>query len=341
MRLQEGNYMVLNAMRNNGNLLEIFKKYSVLILLVFFITIASFVSSNFFSLSNFLNILQSYAAPGVIAIGMTFTILSSGTDLSVGSFAALGGMVAALLLTRGIPVPACVVIAVAIGGFLGTVNGLVITFFNMTPFIVSLATMVSIRGLAMLTTDGKVISGLIRIGKDGSAGAAFCSLGGGTFDVLGARIPIAGLTWILFTIVAAYVLRYTMFGRGLYAIGGNREAAMLSGMRVKLYNTLAWTVSGITATYAGVMLTAWLTVAQPTLASGFELDAIAATVIGGTAMSGGKGGVVGTFAGVLILAIITNLFNLMGLPSYYQQIFKGIIIIAALLLNQFVSRENQ
>jgi ribose transport system permease protein len=329
----------------NGNaghidIVGLFKKYSVLILLVFFIFVASLVSGNFFSVSNFLNILQSYAAPGIIAIGMTFTILSSGTDLSVGSFAALGGMVSALLLTRNLPVGACVAAAVVIGGLLGTVNGLIITFFNMTPFIVSLATMVSIRGLAMLTTDGKVISGLVRLGEDGSAGALFCFLGGGTINAGNARIPVAGITWILLTIVMAYVLRYTMFGRGLYAIGGNREAAMLSGMRVKLYNTLAWTVSGITATYAGVMLTAWLTVAQPTLASGFELDAIAATVIGGTAMSGGKGGVIGTFAGVLILAIITNLFNLVGLPSYYQQIFKGIIIVAALLLNQFVSRET-
>ena len=321
------------------NIVELFKKYSVLFLLGFFILVASLVSSNFFSISNFLNLLQSYAAPGVIAIGMTFTILSSGTDLSVGSFAALGGMVSALLLTRGVPVGVSVIIAVAIGSLLGTVNGLVITLFKMTPFIVSLATMVSIRGLAMLTTDGKVISGLIKLGKDGASGAAFCYLGGGTIDVAGARIPVAGITWILLTVITAYILRYTMFGRGLYAIGGNKEAAMLSGMRVKLFSTLAWTVSGMTAAYAGVMLTAWLTVAQPTLAGGFELDAIAATVIGGTAMSGGKGGVIGTFAGVFILAIITNLFNLMGLPSYYQQIFKGIIIISALLLNQFVSRE--
>jgi ribose transport system permease protein len=328
-----------NVLSGKIDIVEIFKKYSVLILLLFFIIVASIVSGDFLSVSNFLNILQSYAAPGVIAIGMTFTILSSGTDLSVGSFAALGGMVSALLLTRDVPVPVCIAVALIIGGLLGTVNGLIITFFNMTPFIVSLATMVSIRGLAMLTTDGKVISGLIRIGENGATGEVFCFLGGGTIDVMDARIPIAGLTWIFFTIITAYVLRYTVFGRGLYAIGGNREAAMLSGMRVKLFNTLAWTVSGITATYAGVMLTAWLTVAQPTLASGFELDAIAATVIGGTAMSGGKGGVVGTFAGVLILAIITNLFNLIGLPSYYQQIFKGIIIVAALLLNQFVSRE--
>lgn len=318
------------------NIGELFKKYSVFFILIFLIVIASIVSPHFFTLSNFLNLLQSNAAPGIIAIGMTFTILSSGTDLSVGSFAALGGMVSAMLLTSGFPVVFCVIGAILVGGALGTVNGLIITYFKLAPFIVSLATMVSVRGLAMLTTDGRVISGLMRLGPQG---VAFCFLGGGAINIGDVRVPIAGITWILLTIIAAYVLRYTVFGRALYAIGGNREAAILSGMRVKLYSTLAWTVSGMTAAYAGLMLTAWLTVAQPTLAVGFELNAIAATVIGGTLMSGGKGGVLGTFAGVFILAIITNIFNLMGVPSFYQQIFKGIIIISALLLNQFVSRD--
>jgi len=320
------------------NIGEIFKKHSVFFILGFLILIASLVSPHFFTISNFLNLLQSNAAPGIIAIGMTFTILSSGTDLSVGSLAALGGMVSAMLLTLGLPVGFCVIAAVLIGGALGTVNGLIITYFKLAPFIVSLAAMVSIRGLAMLTTDGRVISGLMRLGPRGEA---FCFLGGGAFTVGDVRIPVAGITWILLTIVAAYVLRYTVFGRALYAIGGNREAAILSGMRVKLYSTLAWTVSGMTAAYAGIMLTAWLTVAQPTLGVGFELNAIAATVIGGTLLSGGKGGVIGTFAGVFILAIITNIFNLMGVPSFYQQIFKGLIIISALLLNKFVSMEGK
>ncbi len=315
---------------------EILKKYSVLILLVVFIIIASIVSKSFFTLSNFFNLLQSYAAPGIIAIGMTYTILSSGTDLSVGSVAALAGMTSALMLSLGAPVAVAVVVGVGVGALLGTVTGLIITFFNLAPFIVSLATMVSARGLALLTTDGKVISGLAKM----VGGEEFCFLGGGSFPVGDLKLPFAGITWILVTIVAAYVLRYTVFGRGLYAIGGNREAAMLSGVRVKLFSTLAWTISGMTAAYAGIMLTAWLTVAQPTLAQGFELDAIAATVIGGTSMLGGRGGVFGTLAGVFILAIITNLFNLMGLPSYYQQIFKGVIIVGALLLNRVVARDD-
>ncbi|MDR1954104.1 MAG: ABC transporter permease [Clostridiales Family XIII bacterium] len=321
------------ASLNKETVVELIKKYSVMLLLIVFVIIASMVSNSFFTLSNFFNILQSYAAPGIIAIGMTFTILSSGTDLSVGSVAALAGMVSASLLAQGFPVGISIILGIIMGGLLGTITGLIITFFQLEPFIVSLATMVSARGLAMLTTDGKVISGLIKL--DG--GDTFCYLGGGSFEILGERLPFAGLTWVAITLVMAYILKYTNFGRGLYAIGGNKEAALLSGVRVKLFNTLAWTISGMTAAYGGIMLTSWLTVAQPTLASGFELDAIAAVVIGGTAMTGGKGGVGGTLVGVFILAIITNLFNLMGLPSYYQQIFKGIIIVGALLLNRVVS----
>lgn len=328
------------AKLKDNSYIQALKKYSVLILLIIFIIIASIASDSFFTLSNFLNIMQSYAAPGIIAIGMTFTILSSGTDLSVGSVAALAGMISAILLADGYPVWVSVLAGVLAGGILGTLTGLIIVFFDIAPFIASLATMVSARGLSMLTTDGGVISGLIKLGEDGATGKAFCYLGGGYISIGSLNVPFAGITWILLTLIAAYVLKYTIFGRNLYAIGGNKEAAMLSGVPVKRYSTLAWTISGMTAAYAGIMLTAWLTVAQPTLNQGSELDAIAATVMGGTSMNGGKGSVFGTLAGVLILAIITNLFNLVGLPSYYQQIFKGIIIIGAMLLNRFVSQKE-
>lgn len=328
------------AKLKDNSYIQALKRFSVLILLIVFIIIAAIASESFFTLSNFLNIMQSYAAPGIIAIGMTFTILSSGTDLSVGSVAALAGMISAILLADGYPVWVSVIGGILAGGALGTLTGLIIVFFDIAPFIASLATMVSARGLAMLTTDGGVISGLIKLGENGATGKAFCYLGGGYIQLGSVNVPFAGFTWILLTLIAAYVLKYTIFGRNLYAIGGNKEAAMLSGVPVKRYSTLAWTISGMTAAYAGIMLTAWLTVAQPTLNQGAELDAIAATVMGGTAMNGGKGSVFGTLAGVLILAIITNLFNLIGLPSYYQQIFKGIIIIGAMLLNRFVSQKE-
>ncbi len=318
--------------------LKIFlKRYNTILLIALFVIISTILSENFLTFSNMSNILQSYAAPGIIAIGMTLTMLTGGVDLSVGSVAALSAMVSAMLFSQGIhPFPA-IAVGIIVGGALGTVTGLIVTFARLEPFICSLAMMVSARGLALLATDANVISGLKRMPN----GELFCFIGGGSIDLGFMKFPVAGLAWILITIAVALLLKYTIFGRSLYAIGGNREAAILSGIRVKLYGTLVWTCSGLTAGFAGIMLTAWLTTAQPTIGSGFELDAMAAAVVGGTSMSGGKGGVIGTFGGVILLAIITNIFNLVGLESYYQQILRGVIIIAALLLNTFVSRTGK
>lgn len=324
------------TLRQKLTVKQFLKRYSTFVLLVVFIIIASCLSDSFFTLSNLSNILLSYAAPGIIAIGMTFVILTGGVDLSVGSVAALAAMVSAMCLVQGVPVFVSVLLGVLVGGLFGTITGLIVTFAGLEPFICSLATMVSARGMAMLTTDGKTISGL----KSLAGGEDFCYLGGGSIDLGFMKLPVAGLTWIGITIVTAIILKYTLFGRGVYAIGGNKEAAILSGVRVKTFGTLVWTISGMLAGYAGIMTISWLTTAQPTISNGAELDAIAAAVIGGTSMTGGKGGMVGTFAGVVLLAIITNIFNLLGMQSYWQQIFKGIIIIAALLLNLFVSKQD-
>lgn len=327
----------MERIKKNLNIKEILKRYNVLVLLIFFIVVASIASENFFSLKNFMNILRAYAAPGIMAIGMTFVVLTGGIDLSVGSLAALAGMISGILLSKGMPVGVAVIAAVASGVILGTITGIVVTKFDLPPFIASLAMMVAGRGLTLLTTDGGVISGLIKIGENGATGRAFNFLGNG--QLFG--IPFAGITWILLTVISAYVLKYTLFGRSLYAIGGNKESAFLSGIRINLYNTLVYSISGALAAYAGIMLTAWLTVAQPTLGEGAELNAIAATVLGGTSLSGGTGGVIGTFGGVILLAIITNLFNLIGLASYYQQIFMGVIIVVALLLNKVVITKDK
>lgn len=311
---------------------EILKKYNLMVLLLFFIIVATIASGNFFSLNNFMNILRAYAAPGIIAIGMTFVVLTGGIDLSVGSLAALAGMISGICLFNGTSVFVAVAAGVASGAVLGTITGVLVTKFDLPAFIASLAVMVAGRGLTLLTTNGGVVSGLIKIGENGDIGRAFNFLGNG--DIFG--IPFAGITWIVLTFLTAYLLKYTLFGRSLYAIGGNKESAYLSGIRISLYNTLVYTISGAFAAYSGVMLTAWLTVAQPTLGNGAELDAIAATVLGGTSLAGGTGGVIGTFGGVVLLAIITNLFNLIGLESYFQQIFMGVIIVVALMLNRVV-----
>ena len=282
---------------------ELLKKYNLLFLLLFFVIVATIVSKDFFSINNFMNILRAYAAPGVIAIGMTFVVLTGGIDLSVGSLAALAGMISGICLINDTSVFVAVTASVLSGVVLGTITGILVTKFELPAFIASLAVMVAGRGLTLLTTNGGVISGLIKLGKGGVVGKAFNFLGNGY--ILG--IPFAGVTWIALTLLSAYVLKYTLFGRSLYAIGGNRESAFLSGIRINLYNTLVYTISGALAAYSGVMLTAWLTVAQPTLGNGAELDAIAATVLGGTSLSGGTGGVLGTFGGVVLLLSLIHI----------------------------------
>ena len=154
-------------------------------------------------------------------------------------------------------------------------------------------------------------------------------------------MAISGIFWILLTILFVLILKYSVFGRSLFAIGGNREAAMLSGIKTKKKYALTYMLSGLLAGYAGILTASWMSTGQPTAGDGYELDAIAASVIGGASLSGGIGSIAGTFGGVFLLRIITNIFNLVGLPSYYQRIAKGIIIIIALLLNHFVSQDSK
>ena len=309
------------------NVTELLARYNLLILLMVFIIIASALSPKFLTLKNFLNLIQQSSIPGMIAIGMTFVILVAGIDLSVGSIAALAGMVAAILISTGIPIPLAIFAALFVGAVLGFVNGFLSTKFNIPAFIATLAMMVSARGLALLLTNGKPVFGLPE---------SFGVLGGGFIGVF----PVSGLIWIALTIIAAVILKYTAFGRNLYAVGGNPESAHLSGIRVDRHLISVFVISGILSALAGIVLASWLTVGQPTAAKGAELNAIAAVVLGGTGLFGGTGGVLGTFAGVLLLSIITNIFNLLGLASYYQDIFMGLIIVLALILNKYVKGSN-
>jgi len=302
---------------------DFLKKYNLMILLLLFIIIASMLSPNFFTVKNFLNLLQQSSITGIIAVGMTCVILIGGIDLSVGSIAALSGMSCSILITNGVPIFFAIIISMILGALIGSLAGLVIGRFKLPAFIATLAMMEIARGLALLTTGGKPVFGLL-----------------GSFRLLGAgfigQVPISGIVWILISIGFAIMLKYTQFGRSLFAIGGNKEAAMLSGIKINKNLTIVYLISGTLSAFAGVIMASWLSVGQPTAAKGIELDAIAAVVLGGTSLAGGKGGVIGTFGGVFLMAIITNLFNLIGLPSYYQQIFKGLIIIFALLLNKVV-----
>lgn len=302
---------------------QLIGKYNLLVLLLAFIVIASTLSPKFLTLQNFLNLLQQSSVTGIMAIGMTFVIIIAGIDLSVGSIAALSGMVVAILISGGWGIPLAVLGSLGTGALLGFINGYVSTKFTIPAFIATLAMMVSARGLALLVTNGKPVFGLPE---------QFSFLGAGFIG----KLPVSGLLWILLTLLAAFVLKYTPYGRNLYAVGGNTEAAHLSGIRVKSHLISVYVISGVLCALAGIVLASWLTVGQPTAAKGAELNAIAAVVLGGTSLSGGIGGVWGTFAGVLLMSIITNIFNLVGLASYYQDVFMGLIIISALALNKFV-----
>jgi ribose transport system permease protein len=314
--------------RNERSIMDLVKKYNLLLLLVLFIAISTSISPNFLQLNNFNNLMQSASFGGIIAIGMTFVILIGGIDLSVGMTANFAGMVCAYLLVNGIPVFLSIIIAVLGGSFLGLISGIVITYFRLPPFIGTMSVMTIAQGLALFITNGKVVNKLPN---------AFKTIG--SSRVIGG-FPLLGLIWIIITVIAALILKFTPFGRRIYAIGGNKEAAFLSGIKIRLYSILCYVISGSLSALTGVLLASYLTVGQPTAMQAGELSAIAAVAIGGTSMNGGVGGVIGTFGGVVLLQIITNIFNLIGMPPYFHYIFQGVIIILALVLNSFVVKKS-
>ncbi|WP_330502410.1 ABC transporter permease [Peribacillus frigoritolerans] len=302
---------------------NILKKYNLFLIFLGFILIGSILSDQFLSVQNLLNLLQQSSFVGIVSIGMTFVILVAGIDLSVGAVLALTGMLVSILLGTGMNPILAIVITLITGAFLGFVNGFVSTKFKVPAFIATLAMMVSARGLALLSTNGEPIYDLPE---------GFTALGGNVFG----KIPFTAIVWIALTIVALVVLKFTTFGRKIYAVGGNEESSRLSGIPVEKYVTWCFVIAGLLSAVAGILMSAWLTVGQPTAGTGLELDVIAAVVIGGTSLMGGKGSIGGTFIGVLIMSMIVNIFNLLGLSSYYQSIFMGLIIVLALIMNQYI-----
>ena len=311
------------------DLVDFIKKYNLFMLLLFFVLIAVILSPRFLTWQNFFNLLQQSAVGGIVAVGMTFVIITGGIDLSVGSNVALAGMISSILAKDlGCSTFISMFAAIALGAFTGFITGSIITRFNLPDYIASMAMMISLRGVALLLTNGKPVFGL---------SDSFRFLGSGfLFDM----IPISGIIWIIITCTAAFFLKYTPLGRSFYAIGGNNTAAWLSGILIKRNKTVAYILSGLLAAFAGVMLASWLSTGQPNAGSGIETDAIASTVIGGASLAGGIGGVWGTFGGVFLLSIITNILNLVGVPSYFQQIVKGAIILTALIGNNFITRKK-
>jgi ribose/xylose/arabinose/galactoside ABC-type transport system permease subunit len=307
----------LSAARQFGTLIG-------LVVLGGFLTV---LSPHFLSVSNLLNIAQQTSINAVVAVGMTFVIISGGIDLSVGSLVALSGVVLGSALQAGVPMPAALAVALAAGAACGLVNGVLVSRGGLPPFIVTLGMMSVARGTALVFTEGRPISGFE---------PGFRSLATGTLLFIPAPIVIMAVVYA----VAHLVLTRTTFGRYVYAIGGNEEAARLSGVPVLFHKTVIYGVSGLTSAVAAVILTARLNSAQPIAGMMYELDAIAATVIGGTSLMGGQGTLVGTLIGALIMGVLRNGLNLLGVSSFVQQIVIGAVIVGAVLVDRVLKRNR-
>ena len=284
---------------------------------VVLILISSLVSDTFFTSRNLINISRQIVTNGLISIGMLVVILTGGVDLSVGSIVALCGIMSTGL-QKQMPMPAAILVALVVGIAVGAANGFLIARFKLQPFIVTLATMGVVRGVTYVYSET----------PQTPLNPAFRALLGGGFI---GPVPTAAVIMVVFYVIIWVFLNRTIPGRAVVAIGGNEEAVRLAGINVKGHLLLAYILCGFFAGAAGVLLASRLGIAQPSFGSGFELDAIAAVVIGGGILGGGGGGAIGTFWGVLILGVIDNLLNQYNVQSYYQQIIKGLIILAAVL----------
>lgn len=295
-----------------------------LIALLFLVVVVSFLNPNFFTVDNLLNILRQTSVNAIIAVGMTLVILIAGIDLSVGSVLALCGAFAATLVAMEVPVLIAVPTALLAGATLGAISGIIIAKGKVQAFIATLVTMTLLRGVTMVYTDGRPIS-------TGFTDTADTFAWFGTGYALGIPVPV----WLMVVVFAGawYLLNHTRFGRYVYAVGGNESATRLSGINVDRVKIGVYAICGLLAALAGIIVTSRLSSAQPTAGMGYELDAIAAVVLGGTSLMGGKGRIMGTLIGALIIGFLNNALNLLDVSSYYQMIAKAVVILLAVLVD--------
>ena len=300
---------------------EYLEKYKSLIGLILLCLIITFVTPSFLTVANITNVFTQVSVNAIIAVGMTFVILTGGIDLSVGSTLAISGAIAASVIKSTGNVFLAIIAASIVGILVGFVNGFLIAKGKLQAFIATLATMTIFRGLTLVFTNGTPISKLPE---------SFLNIGNAKLGF----IPIPVLITVVVAVISIYVLSQTRFGRYLYALGGNEESAKLSGINTDKIKMLTYVVSGFVSAIAGVIITSRIGSASPNAGTGFELDAIAAVVIGGTSLSGGEGKISGTIIGALIIGILNNGLNLMNVSPFYQSIVKGLVILIAVLLDK-------
>ena len=299
-----------------------FSKYGIYFAFALLTGGMGLISPPFRTLSNLENILQQSSVNGIMAVGMTLVIITAGIDLSVGSVLALSGVIAASFAHPGshsLIVP--ILFGLLAGLVCGTVIGVLIAKRRLAPFIVTLGMMTVARGLALVYTNGRPVINL---------SDAYDEIGGGYL----AGIPIPALIFLVVVLLGAFILHFTRFGRYVYAVGGNELAAKVSGINTDRILIGVYALTGALAGLAGIVLSSRVMSASPATAAGYELDAIAAVVIGGTSLSGGRGSISGTIVGALIIGVMNNGLDLLNVSSYWQQIVKGVIIVLAVLLDK-------
>ena len=305
---------------DNKKLMSKMQDMGALIALVLLVFVISIISPEFRTIDNFLSLMRQSSINGFIAFGMTCVILTDAIDLSVGSVLALSTALCAAFIKGGMPVGIAILLSLIIGTVLGSVSGVLVTKGRLQPFIATLITMTVYRGLTQIFMNGKPISGL---------GDSLLLKFIGRGSVFGIPVPV--ILFVLIFILFTFVLEKTTFGRRIYSTGSNAVSAKLAGVNTGRTKLAAYAISGCMAALSGLILLSRLSSAQPTLGDGFELDAIASVALGGTSMSGGRGRIWGTFVGVLIIAVLNNGLNILGVSSYYQSVVKGIVILVAVL----------
>lgn len=302
------------------NLAQILRSFALVIIIIAISIIMSFVSPVFSTPKNIINIIRQISINGIIAVGMTFVILTGGIDLSVGSVVAVTSVVCGYLLQQGTNWLLTCIVALLISLCYGVINGFLVSYINFQPFIATLATVTMGSGIALAFSNGKPFT---------ISDKSFLAIGQGY--ALGIPIPIILL--VIVVAIGMIILKTTTFGRYVFAIGGNENAAKLSGVRTRRVKLLVYVISALCASVVGLILSARISSGQPTAGEGYELDAIAAVAIGGTSMSGGVGSLTGTIFGFILLGLMTNSMNLLNINSFYQEIAKGALIIIAVFLD--------
>lgn len=308
--------LILKAKKHNYNMKNILKDFGILLGLLVMGTVFSILSEHFLTIDNILTIALQTSVIGILAIAETYVIITSGIDLSVGSILAVAGVVTGKLMVSGVSITLSIMAGIAVGAICGLTTGLVVSRLNVAPFIATLGMMSIGRGVAYVITGAMPVSGLPE---------KFFFIGGGSIGI----IPIPMLEMFVLAIIFGFILKKTRFGRYVYCLGSNEEAAVLSGINVRNTKVWVYVISGSLAAFAGVMMASRLVSAQSTAGTGYELDAIAAAIIGGASPTGGSGKITETIIGAFIIGTLRNGLNLVNVNAFWQQIAIGVVIIFA------------